>query len=289
MFTLNNTPEALHSWVLYKSFGSFFCFVCVFTFSCKQLCEKCLQRVLKSEMCIRYAAWALWPIFTFSLCFTLFMCHFARLRMPGYEETRWWEVRHELSGADRLESIYQIVECSFNVLRRRWRSPTCPFSSRCWLVAAGGDDVLRTGASKIIGVFCLFFYCLWFLGHREHHRISHFAPFAFLFLDHMNRHFLALLFCTGNKHVEHIFDMICLGQNRAFLHRRFRFSGYLVYLQMLPFCILQRVSKHCVAMLILLNLHWQAALMVFFMCLFGYSLCLWPLTVLDDKQLVVTM
>lgn len=127
------------------------------------------------------------------------------------------------------------------------------------------------------------------LGHREHHRISHFAPFAFLFLDHMNRHFLALLFCTGNKHVEHIFDMICLGQNRAFLHRRFRFSGYLVYLQMLPFCILQRVSKHCVAMLILLNLHWQAALMVFFMCLFGYSLCLWPLTVLDDKQLVVTM
>lgn len=55
-----------------------------------------------------------------------------------------------------------------------------------------------------------------------------------------------------------------LGQNQAFLHRGLWFSGYLVYLQMLPFCILQRVSKHCVAMLILLNLHWQAALMVFF-------------------------
>ena len=100
---------------------------------------------------------------------------------------------------------------------------------------------------------------------------SHFAPFAFFFFFFFFFSwiirlvfFLAWLFCTGNKHVEHIFDMICLGQNRAFLHRGLRFSGYLVYLQMLPFCILQRVSKHCVAMLLLLNLHWQAALMVFF-------------------------
>lgn len=112
------------------------------------------------------------------------MCHFARLRMPGYEETRWREVRHELSGADRVESIYQIVECSFNVLRRRWRSPTCPFSSRCWLVAAGGDDVLRTGCIQNNWSILFIFLSFVILGHREHHRISHFAPFAFLFLDH---------------------------------------------------------------------------------------------------------
>lgn len=35
---------------LYKLWKFFFC---VFTFSYKQLCEKCLQRVLKSETCIR--------------------------------------------------------------------------------------------------------------------------------------------------------------------------------------------------------------------------------------------
>lgn len=125
--------------------------------------------------------------------------------------------------------------------------------------------------------------------HGEHRRIkSHFAPFAFTFLDHTTCLFLAWLFCTGKqacwKHIWHDLS----GSKSGVLHRGLWFSGYLVYLQMLPFCILQRVSKHCVAMLILLNLHWQAALMVFFMCLFGYSLCLWPLTVLD-KQLVVTM
>lgn len=102
------------------------------------------------------------------------------------------------------------------------------------------------------------------LGRGEHRRINVISLLLLFLLDHTTCLFLAWLFCTGNKHVEHIFDMICLGQNRAFLHRGLGFSGYLVYLQMLPFCILQRVSKHCVAMLILLNLHWQAALMVFF-------------------------
>lgn len=84
------------------------------------------------------------------------------------------------------------------------------------------DDVLHTGASKIIGVFVFIFPVVCYL------RISHFAPFCFSFLDHTTCHSLAWLFCTGNKHVEHIFDMICLGQNRAFLHRRLRFSGYCV-------------------------------------------------------------
>lgn len=217
------------------------------------------------------------------------MCHFARLKMPVYEDTegngrsgrnwtgltdwrafiRWWNVvllgRRGGSGARRLARSVGGVELS-------------PDQS--------DDDVLHTGASKIIGVFVFILSVVCLFQNQ-----SHFAPFAFFFLvlDHTTCHSLAWLFCTGNKHVEHIFDMICPGQNRAFLHRRLRFSGYLVYLQMLPFCILQRVSKHCVAMLILLNLHWQAALMVFFMCLFGYSFCLWPLTVLDYKQLVVTM
>lgn len=109
------------------------------------------------------------------------------------------------------------------------------------------------------------------LDHGEHRRIKVISLLLLFFSFSLSPWiiqlfclFLAWLLCTGNKHVEHIFDMIWLGQNRAFLHRGLRFSGYLVYLQMLPFCILQRVSKHCVAMLILLNLHWQAALMVFF-------------------------
>lgn len=84
---------------------------------------------------------------------------------------------------------------------------------------------------------------------------SHFAPFLLFILDHLS-FFLPGYFVQENKHVEHIFDMICLGQNRAFFCiEKLGFSGYLVYLQMLPFCILQRVSKHCVAMLLLLNLH----------------------------------
>lgn len=127
----------------------------------------------------------------------------------------------------------------------------------CWI--KNDDDVLHTGASKIIwsiiGVYisiaCDFFFRPW----RASQNQSHFAPFAFI-LDHTTCLFLAWLFCTGNKHVEHTFDMIFLGQNRAFFCiEDFGFSGYLVYLQMLPFCILQRVSKHCVAMLLLLNLH----------------------------------
>lgn len=93
------------------------------------------------------------------------------------------------------------------------------------------------------------------LGCGEHRRVKVISLLLLFILDHTTCLSLAWLFCTGNKHVEHIFDMICLGQNRAFLHRGLGFSGYVVYLQMLPFCILQRVSKHCVAMLLLLNLH----------------------------------
>lgn len=93
------------------------------------------------------------------------------------------------------------------------------------------------------------------LGHGEHRRIkviSHILLFFLWFTQLV--FFLPDYFCTGNKHVEQIFD-IFLSQNRAFLHRGLRFSGYLVCLQMLHFCILQKVSKHCVAMLILLNIH----------------------------------
>lgn len=73
MFTLNNTPEALHSWVLYKSFGSFFSF-CVFTFSCKQLCEKCL-RVLKKVRCALGMQRECCDPFLHSFClFLLFSC-----------------------------------------------------------------------------------------------------------------------------------------------------------------------------------------------------------------------
>lgn len=63
-------------------------------------CEKCLQRVLKSETCIRYAARVLWPIFTFSLWFLCFiMCHFARLRRPAcvWRCRGWREVGHKLN------------------------------------------------------------------------------------------------------------------------------------------------------------------------------------------------
>lgn len=241
----------------------------------------------KSEMCIRYAAWVLWPIFTFILSvLAFFMCHFARLKMPVYEDTegngRWdtnWTGLTDWRAFIRSWNVVLLCWWGGNGDQRLARSVEGVALS----LDQSDDDVLRAGASKIIGVFVFIFLS------SVNSESKSFRSFCFLVLDHTTRHSLAWLFCTGNKHVEHIFDMICLGQNRAFLHRRLRFSGYLVYLQMLPFCILQRVSKHCVAMLILLNLHWQAALMVFFMCLFGYSFCLWPLTVLDYKQLVVTM
>lgn len=151
MFTLNNTPEALHSWVFYKSFGSFF--FCVFTFSCKQLCEKCLQRVLKSEMCIRYAARAVTHFYIQSLCFYFFHVPFCEAESASVWRRRgWWEVGQKLNWANRPESIYQILECSFHVLRRRWRSPTGPVSWRRDSLDQSDDDVLRAGASKTIGV-----------------------------------------------------------------------------------------------------------------------------------------
>lgn len=128
--------------------------------------------------------------FLHSVCFTLFMCHFARLRMPVYEETRWWEVRHELNGANQLESIYQIVECSFNVLRRGRRSLTGQFSWRHdLLLHQGGDDVLHTGESEIIGVFVYFSI---FCDFRPL-RASQNQSFCFLFLDHTNCHFSCLV------------------------------------------------------------------------------------------------
>lgn len=97
-----------------------------------------------------------------------------------------------------------------------------------------------------------------------------FAPFAFVFpfvfssSGSFSLSFSCLVTLYRNQACwTHIWHDLA-GSELGVLHRGLWLSGSLVYLQMLPFCILQRVLKHCVAMLILLNLHWQAALMVFF-------------------------
>lgn len=74
--------------------------------------------------------------------------------------------------------------------------------------------------------------------------------------------FLAWFLCTGNKACGNTPDMV-----RPSVRVTIRpccLVAIWCYLQMLPFCISQRVWKHCVPMLFLLNLHWRAALMVFF-------------------------
>lgn len=75
VFTLG--AEALHSWVLYSHIHikrkKNLEFSCVCTFSCEQLCDNCLQRVLKVT-CIRCAASAAARFYTQAV-FTLVMCH----------------------------------------------------------------------------------------------------------------------------------------------------------------------------------------------------------------------
>lgn len=122
---------------------------------------------------------------------------------------------------------------------------------------------------SIIGVY--FSIVCDFRPWRASQNQSHFAPFAFFFFllfsysGSYNLSFSCLVILYRKQACwTHIWHDLSGSESGVFLHRGLRFSGYLVYLQMLPFCILQRVSKHCVAMLILLNLHWQAALMVFF-------------------------
>lgn len=129
----------------------------------------------------------------------------------------------------------------------------------CWTLLL--DQRVRGrchGASKRMGSF-LGVYSSIVCDIQGHRRIKSllfffFFPsfFSFLFPDHTTAHSFSLpgCFVQENKHVEHTFDMIDLGQNQAFLflfflflHRRLGFSGYLVYLQMLPFCILQRVLE----------------------------------------------
>lgn len=210
-------------------------------------------------MCIRYAARVLWPIFTFSLSvFAFFMCHFARLGTPVYEDAeddgKWgrnWTGLIDQRAFIRSWNVV-LMSCGGGGDHRPAHS-----------VKGVGGWIKITGS--IIGVYFSIVCDLrpW----RAPQNQSHFAHFALFFCVWFTQlvFFLPDYFCTGNKHVEQIFD-IFVGQNWAFLHRGLRFSGYLVCLQMLHFCILQKVSKHCVAMLILLNIHWQAALMVFFLC-----------------------
>lgn len=163
--------------------------------------KKCLQQVLKSEMCIRYAARVLWPIFTFSLnVFTFFMCHFARLRMLVYEDA-------EDDGRPDPNWTGLIYQRAFREERREvWLVGSKMMTTYCILVHP-----------KIMGVQLVFIFLLSvILGRWEHRRIKVILLFLLFILDHTTCLFLAWLFCTGNKHVEHIFDMICLGQNRAF-------------------------------------------------------------------------
>lgn len=174
VFMLNNTPEALHSWVLYKSFGSFFSLCILFTLSCKQLCEKCLQWVLKGEMCIRYAARVLWPIFTFSLSvFTLFMCHSAKLRMPVYEDAedhdndddggggggdRNWTGLRDRRAFIRSQNV--VVTCcggdGDHRLACSVKGVTC-----CWIKVMTMKCIV-VHQEYLEYNWCLFFYCLWF-------------------------------------------------------------------------------------------------------------------------------
>lgn len=244
----------------------------------------------------------LWPIFTFSLLFYFFhvpffckrwecLCVKPQRMMGGGAGTEpGWPTRQHLIGSWNVVLMF----CRGGGGGGGGGHTDRPAQSQLATRPIRTMTVfLHPGASRIIWSIIGVYFSIVCDFEAVESIAESFRSFfcSFLFsLDHTTCRLLAWLLCTGNKHVERIFDMICLGQNRAFfLHRGLWFSGYSVYLQMLPFCILQRVSKHCVAMLILLNLHWQAALMVFFMCSFGYSLCLWPLTVLDDKQLVVTM
>lgn len=115
----------------------------------------------KSEMCIRYAAWVLWPIFTFILSVLAFsMCHFARLKMPVYEDTegngRWdrnWTGLTDWRAFIRSWNVVLLGWWGGNGDHRLARSVEGVALS----LDQSDDDVLRAGASKIIRVFVFIF------------------------------------------------------------------------------------------------------------------------------------
>lgn len=124
----------------------------------------------------------------------------------------------------------------------RWRSPTDELSQTCDLLDQKWRIAYRC-IQKIIGVY---FYIVWFSAVESIAESTSFRSFFLLFtLDHTTCLFLAWLFCTGNKHVEHIRHDLSGSELGVSLHRGLGFSGYLVYLQMLPFCILQSIEALC--------------------------------------------
>lgn len=200
---LNNTPEALHSWVLYESFDSFF--VCVFTLNCKQLSEKCLG-VLKSEMCIRYTAWALWPVFTSTFCCRFSpLCHVATCWMPvcGAQERRggWNRLIHSENIPQSLEGFLM------------WS---------CWFIQL---YVLRDQrrCTQPIGLLCFFFPLFVVLDHGPVEQ-NHFAPiFLFFGFVHFGI-FWPGYFCAGSNKAWHIWPFVRVRTSRSCIEH----FGYLV-------------------------------------------------------------
>lgn len=99
-----------------------------------------------------------------------------------------------------------------------------------------------------------------------HSSQSHFAPFFFssFFSDHTTRLFSCLVILYRKQACWTDLTWFVWVRIGRFCIEDFDLVANLCICKCSLFCILQRVSKHCVAMLILLNLHWQAALMVFF-------------------------
>lgn len=129
----------------------------------------------------------------------------------------------------------------------------CGGGHRRLVTAVGGvtcywiknDDVLHTGASKKTQVF-IFLLCV-ILGHGEHCRIL-----LLLFLDHTTVLFLPGYFVQETRMVK-TFEMIYLVRIGRFAQRP-RFRGYLVYLLMLPCCILYRsIVWQCCSQLIYID------------------------------------
>jgi len=185
------------------------------------------------------------PFFAFSLCFLLSCAILQDGEMPMYKDPEedgrrgrtWtrgffdhgafitsWNVV-EVTGWPGQLKVWPVgskvmMYCILVHPKNNWEYNWCLFFLLS-VILGGGESIAESMSFLLLFAFYSRFYNLFFF-------------------------FLAWLFCTGNKHVEHILDMICLGQNWAFLllHRGLWFSGYLVYLHMLPFCILRRVSKH---------------------------------------------
>lgn len=212
----------------------------------------------QSEMCIRCAAECCDP-FLHSVCF--YFCH-----VPFCEEGR----ERRRGGGDAEEEdewSRQIQECSLNVPWEETvtRSASVLIKTMYWIIHRSIIGVYFYIFCELKPCVCerrrIIFLC--FLSPTPSSSFSFSSPGYFV--------------QETNMLSSHATSRV---RNQAFLHKGLWISGYSVYLQTLPFCILQRVSKRCVAMLLLLNLHWQAALMVFLCvclaipCVYGHWLYL---------------